>query len=429
MVIVPLLRGRIAIRPHQKGLIIIMPDLVIRNIGVLATPIGVVARRGPDQGHVLITNDAWLSVDNGLISGVGVGAAPDGNEVFDAGGKLVTPGLVDPHTHLVFGGWREHELAMKLGGVPYLDILASGGGILSTVNSTREASAQELTEKALSVLERMLSLGVTTCGAKSGYGLDPDTELKLLHVVDTLKVLQPIELISTFMGAHAVPPEFTDNRRAYIDLLVNEMIPAFSTAGLAEFCDVFCETGAFSSDEALEILLAGKTMGLEAKCHCDELNAIGGTEMAAAIGAVSCEHLIKCSSTGIDALHMGGSIACLLPATSFYLGEGYAPARELINAGVPVAFGSDFNPGTCPSFSLQLAMCIGCFKYRMTPGECLTAVTLNAAAAVCRADRLGSLEVGKQADFVIWDAPNLDYLFYRFGDNLAHRVFVCGARV
>ena len=231
------------------------------------------------------------------------------------------------------------------------------------------------------------------------------------------------------MGAHAVPRDYQGDREAYVRLVAGEMIPAVAGEGLAEFCDVFCESQVFTAAESERILRAGQAAGLRAKCHCDEIEAIGGVEMAAAIGAVSCEHLIRTSDRGIQALAAGGVIACCLPATSFYLNAPYAPARKMINAGVPVAFASDFNPGSCPVNALHIAMRIGCYQYRMTPEECLTAVTLNAAAAICRAERLGTLEPGKQADIVIWDAANLDYLFYRFGDNLALDVFKAGQQV
>lgn len=406
-----------------------MHELVIKNIGALATPTGVKAKSGAAQGEITILNDAWISVDRGSITGTGTGAAPDGANVYDADGKLATPGLVDPHTHLVFGGWREHELAMKLHGVPYLDILASGGGILSSVNMTRNSTEQELICKAHAILGRMLSLGVTTCEAKSGYGLSLEGEMKLLRAVKKLGDLQPVELVPTFMGAHAVPPEYREDRDSYIALIIDEMIPAVREENLAEFCDVFCETGAFTSGESEKILIAGKDAGLTPKCHSDEINPIGGTEMASALGAVSCEHLIMCTPSGIEAMRRNGVIACCLPATSFYLDAAFAPARSMITAGVPVAFGSDFNPGSCPTNSLQLAMNIGCFKYRMTPEESLTAVTLNAAAAIRRATCAGTLEPGKQADIVIWDANNLDYIFYRFGDNLVDAVFKHGVKV
>ncbi len=406
-----------------------MASTVIENIGLLATPTGRAARSGKEQGEIRLLQNAYLCYEDGVITAVGEGKAPMADERIDARGKLVTPGLIDPHTHLVFGGWRQHELAMKLKGVTYLEILAAGGGILSTVKKTRAASAEELADKAEKELCKMLRLGVTTCECKSGYGLSTQEELKMLHAVQLLREKQPVELVSTFMAAHALPQEYAADREGYIRLIIDEMLPKVASDHLAEFCDVFCETGVFTPAECRRILLAAQDLGLAAKCHSDEIDPIGGTEMAGSIGAVSCEHLIRCQRSGIDAMKAGGTVACLLPATSFYLGATFAPAREMIDAGVPVAFGSDFNPGSCPCSNLPLAMNIGCYRYRMTPEECLTAVTLNAAAAIRRAERLGSLEVGKQADVLIWDAPDLEYIFYRFGDSLADTVVKNGAVV
>ena len=406
-----------------------MSATVIENIGLLATPVGRAARSGKEQGEIQLLRNAYLCFDNGVITDVGQGKAPDADEQIDANGKLVTPGLIDPHTHLVFGGWRQHELAMKLKGVTYLEILAAGGGILSTVQNTRAATAEELADKADKELYKMLRLGVTTCECKSGYGLNTDEELKMLHTVQLLRERQHVELISTFMAAHALPKEYSDDREGYIRLIIDEMLPKVASDGLAEFCDVFCETGVFTPEECRRILLAAQKIGLASKCHSDEIDPIGGTEMAGSIGAVSCEHLIRCQNSGIEAMKQGGTVACLLPATSFYLGADFAPARKMIEAEVPVAFGSDFNPGSCPCSNLPLAMNIGCYRYRMTPEECLTAVTLNAAAAIRRAERLGSLEVGKQADVLIWDAPDLEYVFYRFGDSLADTVIKNGSLV
>lgn len=404
--------------------------LVISNIGLLATPLGCTAAAGPDQGRISQRSGAYLVAEEGVITALGNGQVPadllQGARHIDAGGRLVTPGLVDAHTHLVFGGWREHELAMKRRGVPYLDILAQGGGILSTVRMTRQASEDALVQKAGAALEEMLSLGVTTCEAKSGYGLDRQTELKQLAVLRRLGRTQSVELAATYLGAHAVPEEYKACRDEYIRLMTEEMIPLVAREGLAEFCDVFCETGVFTASESERILRAALAHGLKVKIHTDEIDAIGGTELAGALSAVSAEHLIAATDRGIAALAKGGTVAVLLPATSFYLGKPYARARDMIAAGVPVAVASDFNPGSCPSLNLQLVMNLACWNYRLTPEEVLTAATLNAAAAICRADRLGSLEVGKQADLVIWDAPNLDYIFYRFGQNLAKTVIKRG---
>lgn len=412
-----------------------MPStLLIKNIGMLATAQGQEALKGKAQGSVTLLENAYVTVRDGKIDRVGQAEAPKGledaaDQVLDAKGRLVTPGLVDAHTHLVFGGWREHELALKLRGVPYLDILAQGGGILSTVRNTRKATEEELAQKAGEALHTMLQYGTTTCEAKSGYGLSLRDELKQLRAVRRLQASQPVELVSTFMGAHAVPEEYKRDREGYIKLLTEEMIPAVAGEKLAEYCDVFCETGVFTAEESREILEAGKKYGLIPRIHADEIDPIGGSRLAGEIGAVSAEHLIVCPSEGIASLAKGGVIACLLPATSFYLGAAFAPARQMVEAGVPVAVATDFNPGSSPNLSLQLAMNIACLKYRLTPEEVLTAVTLNAAAACGRADKIGTVEVGKQADLVVWDAPNLDYIFYRYGNNLVNTVVKKGVVV
>lgn len=401
-----------------------MDTLLIKNIGLLATPAGRTARRGADQGDVRFLRNAWVRIEDGVIAAVGTGTPerPAGAEELDAEGRLVTPGLVDAHTHLIFGGWRQNELAMKLRGVPYLDILAQGGGILSTVRATRSAGQGALEDKARLALDEMLSFGTTTCEAKSGYGLDLDTELKQLRAIRALNESHPVDLVPTFLGAHALPEDYKADRAAYIRLLCEEMIPAAAAEGLAEFCDVFCETGVFTAEESRTILEAGRRCGLAAKIHADEIDAIGGSRLAGELGAVSAEHLIVCPPEGIAAMARGGTVACLLPCTSFYLGAAFAPARDMIAAGVPVALATDFNPGSCPCLNMQLAMSLGCLKYRMTPEEVLTAATLNGAAAIGRADRTGSVEPGKAGDLVVWNAPDLEYVCYRLGSNLAGAV-------
>ena len=400
-----------------------MDTLLIKNIGLLATPAGRTARRGADQGDVRFLRNAWVRIEDGVIAAVGTGTPerPAGAEELDAEGRLVTPGLVDAHTHLIFGGWRQNELAMKLRGVPYLDILAQGGGILSTVRATRSAGQGALEDKARLALDEMLSFGTTTCEAKSGYGLDLDTELTQLRAIRALNGSHPVDLVPTFLGAHALPEDYKADRAAYIRLLCEEMIPA-AAEGLAEFCDVFCETGVFTAEESRTILEAGRRCGLAAKIHADEIDAIGGSRLAGELGAVSAEHLIVCPPEGIEAMARGGTVACLLPCTSFYLGAAFAPARDMIAAGVPVALATDFNPGSCPCLNMQLAMSLGCLKYRMTPEEVLTAATLNGAAAIGRADRTGSVEPGKAGDLVVWNAPDLEYVCYRLGSNLAGAV-------
>jgi imidazolonepropionase len=410
-----------------------MEKLLITNIGTLATPQGSEAKRGKAQGEIQILKDAWILVRDGVIAQVGTGAPGEdvrqGAEVLDAGGNLVTPGLVDAHTHLIFGGWRQNELGRKLHGATYLEILASGGGIHSTVKSTREATEEELTEKASAALDEMLAFGTTTCEAKSGYGLALDQELKQLRAIRALNRRHAMDLVPTFLGAHALPQEYKDNREEYLRILCEEMIPAVAEQKLANYCDVFCETGVFTAEESRRILEQGKKYGLLPKIHADEIDPIGGSQLAGEIGAVSAEHLIVCPPEGIASMAKGGTVACLLPATSFYLGSTFAPARDMVNAGVPVAMASDFNPGSCPCLNLQLVINLGCLKYRLTPEEVLTAVTLNGAAAIGMADRVGSAEIGKQGDLVIWDAPDLEYICYRMGSNLARTVIKRGKPV
>lgn len=271
----------------------------------------------------------------------------------------------------------------------------------------------------------MLSLGTTTCEAKSGYGLDFENELKQLNVVKRLQESQPVELVSTFMAAHALPEEYKVIV-GYLSLIIDKMLPYVAEHKLADFCDVFCETGVFTAEESRRILTAAQKYGLGAKIHADEIDPIGGSVLAGEIGAVSAEHLIVCPDEGIESMAKGGTIACLLPATSFYLGATFAPARKMVEAGVPVAVASDFNPGSTPNLSLQLAMNIACYRYRLTPEEVLTAATLNAAAAIGKADQIGTVEVGKQADLLIWDADNLNFIFYRYGNNLVQTVIKNG---
>ena len=408
-----------------------MKKLLVKNIGMLATPQGKSARSGAEQGEIQILKDAWVLIEDGLISQVGTGAAPEaaGAEVVDAKGRLVTPGLVDAHTHLIFGGWRQNELGMKLHGKTYLEIQNAGGGIQSTTNATRQATEEELAEKAAKALDEMMGFGVTTCEAKSGYGLATDHELKELRVIRDLNERHPMDIVATFMGAHLVPAEYKANRAEYIRLVCEEMMPAVKEQGIAQFCDVFCEADTFSVEESRQVLEAGLKYGLRPKIHADEIEAIGGSQLAGELGAISAEHLSVCPPEGLERMAKGGVIACLLPATSFNLGSTFAPARDMVKAGVPVAMATDFNPGSCPCLNLQFVINLGCLKYKLTPEEVLTAVTLNGAAAIDMADKVGSVEVGKQGDLVIWDAPDLDYICYRVGSNLADTVIKRGVIV
>ena len=405
-----------------------MKKLLVKNIGLLATPEGKSAHRGEEQGKIKFLKDAWVLIEDGIIASVGTGAVPavEGAEVVDAEGHLVTPGLVDAHTHLIFGGWRQNELGLKLHGASYLDIQNAGGGIQSTTNATRQASEQELAAKASKALDEMMGFGTTTVEAKSGYGLATEHELKALEVIKDLNDHHRMDLVATFMGAHLVPAEYKSNREEYVRLVCEEMMPKVKEQGIAKFCDVFCEADTFTVEESRQVLEAGLKYGLRPKIHADEIEAIGGSELAGEIGAVSAEHLIVCPPSGIASMARGGTVACCLPATSFYLGAAYAPVQDMVQAGVPVAMATDFNPGSCPCLNMQLVINLGCLRYRLTPEQALTAVTLNGAAAICRADRIGSIEPGKQADILIWNAENLDYICYRLGSNLVDTVIKKG---
>lgn len=402
-------------------------DIVLKNIKQLATPKGTTFKRGVEQKDVTILENAMIGIKDGKIAYVGkMDLSIQGKQVIDCTDNLVTPGLVDAHTHLVFGGWRQNELELKLNGASYLDILKSGGGILSTVNQTIKASEDELLDKSKSLLKQMLAHGTTTCEAKSGYGLNLETELKQLNVVKKLNELNIIDIVPTFMGAHAVPKEYKENKEAYIDLVINTMLPEVSKQKLAMFCDAFCEDGIFSPDDTEKILSAAKKLGFETKLHGDEIVSYKGAETAAKLGCISAEHLIEASDDGIKQMAAKNVIAVLLPATSFYLDKGFARARFMIDNNVPVAIATDFNPGSSPNFNMQFPMNLACLKYKLTPKEALTAVTLNAAAAIKKSNEVGSIELGKKADIIIWNAPDLNFIFYKYGNNLVSKVIKNG---
>lgn len=404
-----------------------MKKTLVKNIGLLCTPLGSHAHAGPQQAEISKIENACILLEEGVIAycgpqdGLPQGAAA-GAAVIDAGGRLVTPGLVDAHTHLVFGGWRQHEIPLKLAGAGYLDILRMGGGILSTVQHTRQESEGALTAKASAFLDEMLAMGVTACEIKSGYGLDLETELKQLRVIKALGETHAMDVGATFLGAHAVPEEYKDNSDGYVDYLIDTMLPAVAEQQLARYCDVFCETGVFDVPQSRRVLEAGKAHGLLPRIHADEIDAIGGAQLAGEVGAVSAEHLIATDEEGMQAMAKGGVIADLLPATSFYLDKTFAPARRMVELGIPVVIASDFNPGSCPSLNLPFAMNLGLLRYKLKPEEVLNAVTINAACSLGMEDRLGTLEVGKQGDLVIWDAPDLEMILYRFGSNLCRTV-------
>lgn len=347
-------------------------------------------------------------------------------ERLDAGGATVIPGLVDCHTHLVFGGWRADEFEQRILGASYLEIAKSGGGIASTMRHTRAASERELRARAKGFLGEMARLGVTTVEGKSGYGLSVEDEVKTLRVYQRLRAEQPVGLVATFLGAHVVPPEYKDRRGAYLRLLREDLIPRIAEAGLARFCDVFVEETAFSLDEARAIFETAARHGLRAKLHADQLSDGGGAMLAAEVGAISADHLEHASDKGIAAMAEAGVVAVSLPLATLYLHQPPMPARRFIEAGVPVAVATDFNPGSAPSYHLPLALTLACTLQRMTPAEALKGATCYAAQALGLDDRVGSLEPGKQADFVLLDASSVNHWLYHFRANAAVQTFVKG---
>jgi imidazolonepropionase len=408
------------------------PALVVTNAGQLvcvAGP-GERTRRGSALAAPLILEDAALVARAGVIDWVGPAAElpplPPDAEVIDAAGRAVLPGLVDSHTHLLFAGTREDEFERRLAGASYQEIAAHGGGINATVRRVRAASREQLKELARRRLARLLSFGVTTVEVKSGYALNTADEIKCLEAIAELNAEGPLELVPTFLGAHDVPPEFRSDRTGYVRLLTDELLPEVARRGLAEFCDVFCETGVFSVAESERILRTALDLGLRLKVHADELTPLGGAELAARLGAASADHLLCVTEAGIEALAASETIATLLPGTAFFLGLPYAPARRLIARGLAVALASDCNPGTCPTENLPLIGTMACTQMRMLPGEVVTALTLNAAAALGRSDRLGALSPGRQADLVVCDVPDYRQVFYHFGVNHAWRVIKRG---
>jgi imidazolonepropionase len=406
--------------------------LVIRNAAelVLVSQQGERVKRGLDMRNLPSLQGGAVIMKDGQIEWIGrssdLPVVQPTATIIDATDKTVLPGLIDGHTHLIFTGSREDEFEDRLGGRSYQEIAARGGGINATVRLVREATGDELKELARRRLQRLLSFGVTTVEVKSGYGLTLADEIKCLEVIAQLNAEGPLELVPTFLGAHAVPPEFRHDREGYLRLLTEEMLPEISRRRLAEFCDVFCEKDVFSLAESERILTKARQLGLQLKLHADELSPLGGAELAGRLGAVSADHLLCITEAGVEALAASGTVATLLPGTAFFLGVAYAPARRLIERGVAVALASDCNPGTCPTENLPLVGAMACTQMKMLPAEAISALTLNAAAALGRAERIGSLEVGKQADLIVCDVPNYRHLFYHFGVNHVWRVIKRG---
>ncbi|RMH16468.1 MAG: imidazolonepropionase [Acidobacteria bacterium] len=402
-----------------------MDELLITGLGEIATPEGTAPRCGAAQGEVRRLRGGEVLCRDGRIAFVGpaaerrreLGELP-GVPRLDGGGGTLVPGFVDAHTHLPWAGSREEEFAQRLAGKTYLEIAAAGGGILSTVRATRAASEDQLVANTRRRLDAMLAWGTTTAEVKSGYGLDLDNELKQLRAIRRAGDGHPIDVVPTLLAAHEFPPEHRHQRQRYVDEIVDSIIPAAAAAGLARFCDVFCERGVFEVDAARQVLLAGRRHGLLPRLHADEFADSGGASLAAELGAVSADHLVAISDPGIAALAAAGTFAVLLPVVSFFLmKERYAPARRLIEAGVPVVLASDCNPGSSHTESLIFVLQLAVFMMRMSVAECLTAITLNAACCLGLGAEAGSIEVGKRADLVLLAAPNMLHLAYHPGIN------------
>jgi imidazolonepropionase len=414
------------------------PDLIVHSTNELLTLASAEGlRRGPSMGELGIIPDGAVTIQGDRIVLVGttrevLAEAGQAGTLIDASGKIVMPGLVDPHTHLVFAGDRASEFEMRLRGASYMEIMAAGGGIMNTVRATREASLDEIVRQSKERLDKMLAHGTTTAEAKTGYGLDSENELKMLEAIRSLDESHPVDLVPTFLGAHAIPAEFRGDADRYTNLLVEEMLPALRAEGYLSpespiFCDVFCEEGAFSVEQSKRILEKARELGMGLKIHTDEFSSLGGTALAVELGATSADHLACTTDEEIGLLADSDAVGVLLPGTPFGLGETqYARARDMIDAGVAIALATDLNPGTCYCESMPFIMALACRQMRMIPAEAIVASTINAAHAVAQGHEVGSLEVGKKADLLILDVPDYRHLAYRFGTNLVQTVIKAG---
>jgi len=410
-------------------------DLIIIHINELVTMDSKygVPRRGKNMGELAPIHDGAVAISGNSIVFVGTTNElfstfiPNGKTVIiDATNRLVTPGFVDPHTHIIFDGFRENELEMKLAGKTYLEILESGGGILKTVKATRKASLEILIQNGKKILNRMMEYGTTTMETKSGYGLDVENEIKSLLAAKELNLQHPMDVISTFLGAHAVPPEYEGETDDYVELIISEMIPKVAQEELAEFCDVFCEEGIFSVVQTKKILKAAMKYGLKPQIHIDEIIDTNGALLAAELNAVQTGHMLKSNDEGLRAMRKAQTIATLLPGTPFCLMmKDYAPARKIIEFGIPIALATDLNPN-CWTESMQIIIALACYHMKLSPAEALTAATINAACALQKQEQIGSIEVGKKADLIIFDVPNHNFLPYQFGVNLVLKVIKNG---
>jgi len=407
-------------------------DTIIYNIKEIITPHRSLSHRGDEMKQLESITGGFIAIRNGKIIDYGKGNhskyISESTYLHDAKDNIVIPGLIDSHTHLVHAGSRENEFRKKIKGVPYLKILEQGGGIHSTVEATRTANFDELLQKAYKSLDEMLLLGVTTIEAKSGYGLNYETEVKQLEVAKKLNEIHPIDIVSTYLGAHAIPQEFRDNKDEYINSVIRDL-ELIRNNELAESVDVFCEDSVFTLEDTKKIVEAAKKLGYFIRLHADEIHPMGGLGLAVELGASSADHLIAASDEDIKKLANSKTVANLLPSTSFFLNKEYANARKMIDDGCIVSISSDYNPGSSPSENLQFSMQLACNKMKLRPKEVLNAVTINAAYGIGLKEKIGTIAKGKAADIVIMNAPNLDYIMYHFGINHTKDVFKNGKLV
>jgi imidazolonepropionase len=412
-------------------------NMIIKNAAELVTCSGFAAKKGKDMAELHIISDGAVIVKEGLIKTVGttqeieITLAKSGIDIsefdtIDARNQTVLPGFVDSHTHFIFGGYRAEEFAWRLQGDSYMEIMKRGGGIVNSVEATREASANELLQAGIKRLDSMLSFGVTTVEGKSGYGLDKDTEIKQLEVINHLDGIHYIDIVPTFLGAHAVPEDFKGRTDEFIEYMMQEVMPQVAERKLAEYCDVFCEKNVFSIDQSRRLLSRARELGLKIKLHADEIVQLGGAELAAEVNATSADHLLQASDEGIRQMAQANVVATLLPGTAFSLKEPYARGRFIIDNNCAAALASDFNPGSCFSESIPLIFALATLYMNITTEEAVSALTINAAAALDRADRIGSLDAGKQGDLVVLEYPSYKFIPYHVGVNTVEKVIKNG---
>ncbi|SHK47926.1 imidazolonepropionase [Paramaledivibacter caminithermalis] len=410
-------------------------NILIKNASELVTCSGFSLKKGKEMNDLHIINDGAVIIEEGIIKAVGAtqevlkSISEDDYEVIDASQKTVLPGFVDSHTHFIFGGYRAEEFSWRLRGDSYMEIMNRGGGIINSVKGTKEASKEELIKLGKKRLNSMLSFGVTTVEGKSGYGLDFETEIKQLEVMEELDKIHPLDIVKTFLGAHAVPKEYKGREDEFIDFIIEDVLPIVKKRNLAEFCDIFCEKNVFSVEQSRRLLLKAKEMGMKLKIHADEIVRLGGAELAAEIEAVSADHLLQASDDGIKAMAQRGVVATLLPCTAFSLKEEFARGRYMIDNGCAVALATDFNPGSCFTESIPLVIALATLYMKMSIEETITALTINGAAAIDKADTIGSIDVGKKGDIVIHEFPSYKFLPYHIGVSTVEQVIKNGIMV